>query len=257
MPGKKRVRNGLNGRFRAAAGRWAKLVELALFPTRCKTCGRLLDAADGRVLCRPCLDEIVPSRLTSCPRCGRFFAGAGEAHLCASCLSDPPAFAVHRSSGGYRGRLKDALLLFKYRKYKPLGRELALFVHETKNKDNALWDGVDLIVPVPLHVRRARERGFNQSAVLAREIGRLRGIPVETRALRKIRNAPPQTSLERAGRLANIRGAYRAVHPERVRGRTLMLVDDVYTTGATLRECAAVLDAAGAKEVRAITVAQA
>jgi competence protein ComFC len=257
MPGKERVRSALNGRFRAAAGRWAKIFELAVFPSHCKACGRLLDGAGERVLCRPCLDEIVPSRLPACPRCGRFFDGAGEPHLCGACLTDPPPFLIHRSCGAYRGGLKDALLLFKYRKYKPLGSDLALFIHETKKNDEALWAGVDLIVPVPLHVRRARERGFNQSAVLAREIGRLRGIPVETRVLRKIRNAPPQTSLERAGRLMNIRDAYRAVHPERVAGRILMLVDDVYTTGATLRECAATLSAAGAKEVRAITVAQA
>jgi ComF family protein len=257
MPGKKRVRNGLNARFRIAAGRGARLVELALFPTGCKACGRLLDSAGERVLCRPCLDEIVPVRLPACSRCGRFFDGAGEAHLCAACLGEPPPFAVHRSCGAYRGRLKDALLLFKYRRYRPLGRALALFVQEARRKDGAFWDGVDALVPVPLHALRARERGFNQSAVLAREIGKLRGMPVESRVLRKVRNAPPQTSLERAGRLTSVRGAYRAVRPERVRGRTLMLVDDVYTTGATLRECAAELAAAGAKEVRAITVAQA
>jgi len=257
MPGKERIRSGLNGRFRAAAGRWAKLVELAFFPTRCKTCGRLLDSAAERILCRACLDEIVPGRLAACPRCGRFFDGAGEAHLCASCSTNSPAFSVHRSCATYRGRLKDALLLFKYKKFRPVGRDLAIFMNETKKKDEALWDGVEMIVPVPLHARRARERGFNQSAVMARELGKLRGLPVETRVLRKIRNAPPQTSLERMGRLTNVRGAYRTVHPERFRGRTLMLIDDVYTTGSTLRECAAVLAAAGAKEVRAMTVAQA
>ena len=129
--------------------------------------------------------------------------------------------------------------------------------HESEKKNDALWNGLDLIVPVPLHARRARERGFNQAGVLARELGKLRGIPVETGVLRKVRNAPPQTSLERAGRRTSVRGAYRAARPERVRGRTVLLVDDVYTTGSTLRECAAVLAAAGAKEIRAVTVAQA
>jgi len=257
MRGKERVRDGLNGPSAAPAGRWAKLLELALFPTLCKTCGRLLDSAGERVLCRTCLDEITPSRLPSCPRCGRFFDGAADPHLCADCTTDPPPFTLQRSCAKYRGRLKDALLLFKYRKFRPLGRALARFVHETERRNEPLWDGVDVIVPVPLHALRARERGFNQAAVLARELGKLSGLPVETGVLRKIRNAPPQTSLERVGRRTSVRGAYRTAHPECVRGRTLLLVDDVYTTGSTLRECAAVLAASGAKEIRAITVAQA
>jgi competence protein ComFC len=257
MPGKERVRVGLTWPLRSPIARWVKLVELALFPTRCKTCGRLLAAGEERVLCRACLDEITPSRLAACPRCGRFIDGAGEAHLCGDCLVSPPPFALHRSCARYRGRLKDALLLFKYRKYRPLGRNLALFAVETTKRETALWEGLDVIVPVPLHARRERERGFNQSAVLAREIAGARGLAVEAKALRKIRNAPPQTSLEREGRLSNVKGAYRVVRPERSEGRVVLLVDDVYTTGSTLRECSAALIAAGAREVRAITVAQA
>jgi competence protein ComFC len=257
MPAKERVRDGLNGPFRAAAARAAKLFELAFFPTSCKACGRLLEERGERVLCRGCLDEIVPVRPTACPRCGRSFEGEAEPHLCGDCLTEPPAFTVNRSCAPYRGRLKDALLLFKYRKYRPLGRDLARFVHETHRRDEDLWAGVDALVPVPLHPLRARERGYNQAAVLARELGRLRGLECDGKILRKVRNAPPQTSLERAGRLMSVRGAYRVERPDRVRGRTLMLVDDVCTTGSTLRECAAVLAAAGAKEVRAITVARA
>ena len=246
----------MTGPLRAAV-RAAKLFELAFFPTFCKTCGRLLEEPGERVLCRVCLGEINPSRAAACPRCGRFFEGEAEAHLCGACLTDPPPFTLHRSGSGYRGRLKDALLLFKYRKYRPLGRDLARFLHGAHKKDEGLWAGVDLVVPVPLHALRARERGYNQAAVLARELGRLQSVEVDGGVLKKVRNAPPQTSLERAGRLANVRGAYRVARPDRVRGRTLMLVDDVCTTGSTLRECAAVLTAAGAKEVRAITVARA
>ena len=257
MRGEERIGIGLTRRLRTAAIRAAKLVELAFFPTFCKTCGRLLESPGERVLCRACLEEITPGRTAACPRCGRFFEGAGGPHLCAGCLADPPPFSVHRSCAPYRGRLKDALLLFKYRKYRPLGRDLARFVFETHLRDDALWAGLDALVPVPLHAGRARERGFNQASELARELGRLRGIKVEAGVLRKIRNAPPQTSLEREERMTSVRGAYRAVRPDRVRGRTLMLVDDVCTTGSTLRECAAVLAEAGAREVRAITVARA
>jgi competence protein ComFC len=247
----------VNSPFRSAAGRWARLIELALFPTFCRTCGRLLEASGERVLCRSCLEEIVPTRLPVCPRCGRFFDGVGDLHLCSECVVDPPPFAVHRSCARYRGRLKDALLLLKYRKYRPLGRPIARFVFETHRRNDALWDDVDIIVPVPLHARRERERGFNQTGLIAREVGKLYGVAVDFKVLKKIRNAPPQTSLERRGRLENVRNAYRTIRPERVRGRTVLLIDDVYTTGSTLRECAAVLAAAGAREVRAITVAQA
>jgi len=247
----------VNGTFRSAAGRWAKLVELALFPTFCGACGRLLEKRGERVLCRSCLEEILPTRLPACPRCGRFFDGVGELHLCSECAAAPPPFALHRSCARYRGRLKDALLLFKYRSSRPLSRPIGRFVFETHRRNEALWDGVDLIVPVPLHARRERERGFNQAALVAREVGKLAGIAVDSGVLRKTRNAPPQTSLERAGRLVNVRNAYRTVRPERIRGRTVLLIDDVYTTGSTLRECAAVMAAAGAKEVRALTVAQA
>ncbi len=244
-----------SSRTRLALG--IKLFELAIFPSRCKTCGALLDHPAERVLCRACLGEIVPARLPFCPRCGRFYDGVDEPHLCLDCLTAPPAFTLQRSAAKYMGRLKDALLLLKYRKFRPLGRDLARFALEAARKDDRLWEGVDLIVPVPLHPARARERGFNQAAVLAREMGGLRGIPVETKALKKVRNAPPQTTLEKAGRRTSVRGAFRAVRPERIRGRTVLLVDDVYTTGSTLRECAAVLAAAGARDVRAITVAQA
>lgn len=147
--------------------------------------------------------------------------------------------------------------MFKYRKFRTLGKNLASFVSDALQKEDGIWPNLDLIIPVPLHWRRRRERGFNQAEVLAREIARPRGLRVETRVLKKIVNVPPQTSLEQADRAKNVRKAYRVVRAEKIRGKTILLVDDVYTTGATLRECAATMIKGGAKEVRAVTVAQA
>jgi len=237
--------------------RYAKLAELAFFPSFCKICGTLLESPGDRVVCRACLDKIRPCRLSSCVCCGRYFEGVGEDHLCGSCLREPPPFALHRSGGRYRDELKDVLLLFKYRRYRVLGKDLAALLYESQKREESLWWGVGAIVPVPLHKRRLKERGFNQACVLAGELGRLKGLPVEDGVLRKIENIPPQTSLERKERRNNVRGAYAVARPEKIAGRILLLVDDVFTTGSTIGECASVLKKAGAKEVRAVTIAQA
>jgi len=235
----------------------AKLFELAFFPSFCKICTTLLASPQERVLCESCLDKIRPYRSSFCLCCGRFFDGVGEAHLCSSCLEKPPSFSIHRSCGRYRRELKDAILLFKYRRYKTLGPNLARFIFESLKKEEEIWWGTDMIVPVPLHRRRKWERGFNQTEVLAKELGRLAEFPLETDVLKKVRNIPPQTSLEPDERARNVRDAYQAANEERIQGKIILLVDDVYTTGSTLRECASVLKRAGAKEVRAVTIAQA
>jgi ComF family protein len=241
----------------ARLARLVRLAEVVIFPSFCRTCGKLLERPGERVICRDCLDEIVPCRAPHCPSCGRFFEGTGESHLCGSCLDAAPPFALHRSAGRYGGRLKEAILLLKYRGFRPLGRELAAFAHRALEREEGLWWNVECLVPVPLHRRRYRERGFNQAGLLAREVGRLTGLPVERRVLKKVQATAAQTSLERGERRENVRGAFSVVRPERIRGKTVLLVDDVYTTGATVRECAGALRNAGAGEVRALTLAQA
>jgi len=257
VPGKNGIRDGLIGPARSALQRGAKLVELALFPSFCKICGTLLDAPGEHILCRVCLRKIVPETDPACICCGRFFDGAGGPHACSACLDRKPPFDRHLSCARYRGELKDALLLFKYRRFRSLGKVLGRFVVESLAEEAVLWEGAEIVVPVPLHRQRRRERGFDQARVLAREIGRLQRLPVAVGVLSKVRNTAPQTSLERDARRTNVRGAYEAARPDRIRGRVVLLVDDVYTTGSTIRECASVLKRAGAKEVRAVTVAQA
>jgi ComF family protein len=112
-----------------------------------------------------------------------------------------------------------------------------------------------LLVPVPLHGRRRRRRGFNQAELLARALGRLRGVEVVPRALRRRVDTPSQTGLTAAGRRRNVVGAFVVDHPRRVMGRCVVLVDDVYTTGATARACATALKRAGAREVGLLTLA--
>jgi ComF family protein len=247
----------VTGPVRARASALAKLVELLVFPSFCRLCREPIDEPGEKIVCHACLARLVGRSGPLCPRCGRFYDGLGADHLCVRCLERMPVFTRHRSCGTYGGTLKDVILLFKYRRYAPLGRPLARFAHACLAADVELWAGADYLVPVPLHPARRRDRGFNQAQLLARELAGLRGIRVLARALVKVRNAPAQAGLSAAERERNVRGTYIVRRPDRVRSRTLVLVDDVTTTGATIRECARVLTEAGAKEIRAITLAQA
>lgn len=243
--------------LRAGAAALARSIELLLFPSFCRLCGRALGRPGERIVCRSCLDRLSPRRGAICPRCGRFLEGAGESHLCGQCLERLPPFSVHRSCGRYDGVLKDIILLFKYRRVSALSGALGRYARESLGDDKALWEGADYLVPVPLHRRRERQRGFNQSRLLAGELARASGLEVLGSCLVKTRNAPPQTSLESRGREENVRGAYDVRGARKVEGKILILVDDVFTTGSTLRECSLELRRAGAGEVRALTLAQA
>ena len=120
-----------------------------------------------------------------------------------------------------------------------------------------MWAGVEVIIPVPLHKKRYKERGFNQAALMAKELAELKEIKFENTALIKIKNTIPQTSLMAGPRASNVKGAFTLKHKEKIKGKTVILVDDVYTTGATLKECSLTLLKGGVKEVKAVTVAQA
>ncbi len=243
--------------LRSRAWAAARLVELLLFPSNCRLCGALLDEPGERVVCRECLGRLRPRRGPVCPCCGRFLEGPEEGHHCRRCLESPPAFTIHRSCAAYDGDLREVILLLKYGRFAVLSRPLAVFAGAGLAPEEGLWHEADALVPVPLHKIREKERGFNQARLIARGLARERGLEVLSRCLVKVRNVPPQTSLEAAERERNVRSAYAIRDGKRIAGKTLVLVDDVFTTGATLRECSRVLVAAGAREVRALTVAQA
>jgi len=138
-----------------------------------------------------------------------------------------------------------------------MGKQLALFAVKALGKEESLWWKLDAITPVPLHPEREVQRGFNQAKVLAQELAKLKNIPIIERSLVKVKNTPPQTSLEAVDRQKNLRGAFEVIHSEEIEGKVLLLVDDVFTTGSTIQECSLALKKAGAKEIRALTLAQA
>jgi len=150
----------------------------------------------------------------------------------------------------------EAIHFLKYEKKTALAKPLSLLARKAFFQS---WgaESIDLLVPVPLHVRRLRERGFNQAYLLARRWTRQEGIALDGLNLHRHRRTQPQTTLSRADRQKNIRGAFALRHPERIQRQKILLVDDVYTTGATVNECARVLMDGGAEFVDVLTLARA
>lgn len=243
--------------FRKKISSYTKLAELIFFPSFCELCSSLLEFPEERLICRSCWEDIRPCYSSYCLCCGSFFEGSVEPHLCINCLERRPPFSYHRSCGKYRGKLKDLILLYKYRRFQILGKDLAHFGYRALGGEEKLWWEVDAIIPIPLHPKREKQRGFNQAQVIAKELARLKGVELMEGRLVKIRNVPPQTFLEVGEREKNVSGAFSVKKGEEIKSKVLLLVDDVYTTGSTIRECSSVLRDAGAKEVRALTIAQA
>jgi ComF family protein len=195
--------------------------------------------------------------LAYCEQCQRPLSLAapapGEAALCGSCRQGETAFERLRSFGAYDNELRQLIVLLKYSGVRslarPLGDWLAVALADCP------WRGeADVIVPVPLHPRRERARGYNQAELIARELARWLGKPVKTDWLARVKDTPSQTGLTPAQRIENVQGAFSA--RDKVDKARILLVDDVCTTGATLNACARALKRAGAESVQAVTVAR-
>jgi ComF family protein len=175
---------------------------------------------------------------------------------CRDCQQEAPPFSWSRAAGLYEGRLRRAIQEFKYSGRRRLAISLAylLYLALEEAPERPTFDAV---VPVPLHPRRQAQRSFNQAALLARELAHHLGLPCPERALIRTRDTPPQVGLGRAERLSNLAGAFAVPDARVVAGRTLLLVDDTFTTGATVSACSRALLTAGAAGVCAVTVATA
>ncbi|MEZ4599796.1 MAG: ComF family protein [Syntrophotaleaceae bacterium] len=222
------------------------LIDL-LLPPACPLCGGLLNQGGRQNFCTACMQGIHPVSPPHCPRCLLPYPSQeGSDHLCQSCLLDPPSFAMVNSVGLYEDSLRQAIHRFKYRGVFSLDRPLGILLAaalESLGPDPA----PDLLIPVPLHASRLRQRGYNQSLLLARVLGRRWKKPVPTRLLVRKRPTMPQQGLKAADRLRNLKGAFEVRFP--IDGQSVLLIDDVMTTGATARECARTLLKAGAREV--------
>jgi ComF family protein len=227
------------------------------FPPRCVTCGALLEEHGPLPFCPPCTAGIRFIRSPLCPRCGTPYpVTEGEDHLCGECLATARPYAIARAVGRYEGTLLTAIHLFKYRGKIGIGKVLGRIMADFAGSQ---WDMkvFSTIMPVPLHRKRLRERGFNQAVILAREIAKRFSLPLDFMTLRRQVFTAPQVGLGREDRSANVRGAFTVQRPEKVAGRRILLVDDVATTGSTLTECALALMQAEAEAVALLTLARA
>jgi len=233
----------------------ARLIDL-VFPPTCVLCRRSLgENRDGRV-CVGCREAAPVITGPCCPRCGLEFPSPDtDNHLCGTCLTRKWHWILHRSCGWYDGTLKSAIHLLKFSGNHGVIPYLGNLLYQVFSSEYACVP-VDMLVPVPLHRRRLQQRGFNQSLLLARFLSRSTGIPVEPRILRKTRETAPQTSLTASERRANLRGAFTVADARAAASRSILVIDDVYTTGTTLNECSRVLRNAGATRVVALTVAR-
>jgi ComF family protein len=238
----------------------ANLIVRTLLAPVCAGCRARLDRPLDGPICRACWLAIPRLSPPWCDWCGDVLPSTPAlVPLCARCLQVPPGFDLARSAGRYEGALRELIHAFKFEQRRILAPPLArLMTHAGAE----VLAGADAVVPVPLHPWRSLRRGFNQADDLARHLG----LPV-WRVLRRTRRGPPQASLPAPRRQAGVDGAFAPIRalprivpigaPSRLLlGATVVLVDDVMTTGATLDECSRVLIAAGARRVRALTVAR-
>jgi len=236
--------------------RFLEPISQFLLPPQCPCCEKFLEEGK-KGLCGECLSEIHWIDPPFCSVCGSPFpSGVGESHPCGDCLTKTRHYETARALGYYVGPLQKMIHRWKYQGKTsltgPLGEWMATGSH--RHWDPALFD---LLVPVPLHSRRLRERGFNQALLLVKELSRRTGIPYRKRLLQKRDSTPPQVNLSGADREKAVRNAFQYIGPENLEGKTLLLVDDVYTTGATVNECSRVLLASGAERVHVLTLAHA
>ncbi|RJQ24488.1 MAG: ComF family protein [Peptococcaceae bacterium] len=239
---------------------WDAFLDL-FFPPRlvCPLCEK---PGTRAAVCEQCGELLAGYRRQRvCCRCGRFFNHSGgscpdPAVTCPDCLAGESPFFAARAVGPYEGRLRTAVHRLKYGGRKFLARALAMLMVAVISPEE-VYRQADLVVPVPLARARLQQRGFNQSELLARWIGRFMGLPVDGKALVKVKDTPPQAGLCKKDREINLRDAFKVNLPDMVSGKKILLVDDVFTTGSTVSVAAASLIGSGARLVVVATVSTA
>ncbi|MBL7203575.1 MAG: ComF family protein [Desulfobacteraceae bacterium] len=234
-----------------------------IYPPRCAICrqflwkGPLINEDNSLSFCPTCIADFRHISSPLCPICGApFHSEIKEDHPCEDCLRKRPFYDSAGAPYRYEGPILKAIHRLKYGAKSflagSLGPLLARFSESRFGESGAY-----LTMPVPLHPRRVRERGFNQSLLLARHVAKGLKSDLDFLSLRRVRYTLPQTRLAKKERQRNVRGAFQLKNRDAVKGKTILLVDDVVTTGNTLNECARILKKGGSGKVFCISLARA
>ncbi len=240
-----------------------------LFPSDCRLCGTPLVTISRLPVCKPCLSEIHEIEGAVCSVCGErlltpFALGSetgdgDEEARCGLCRRLAPPFLKAVAYGSYDGGLRELIHLLKYEQVRPAAAFLGRFLAEAASGLESSWtERPPVVIPVPLHPRKLRQRGFNQSELIAQKFIQFASgkMTLHLRVLQRRRETESQIGLTRHQRRENIRGAFIVSRAHEIAGREILLVDDVFTTGTTVSECARVLLRAGASKVFVATVAR-
>lgn len=234
-----------------------KIINIIL-PPRCLLCGNILSEHNG--LCAECFQKMQFVSEPQCARCGRPFLSETENfaaihQLCGCCLQERrPLFKLRRFVFVYDDFSKNLILGFKFMDKTHFAETLANML---RRAGADIWaQKPDLLLPVPIHRRRLLERRYNQSALLVKYLAKQTGTAADYTALQRVRHTIPQVQLSGSARRNNLKHAFAVKNVAAVKGRKVVLVDDVETTGSTLNECAKALKKAGAKEIYALTLAR-
>jgi len=234
---------------------WQALRDI-LFPERCLGCGTGLKGCQVISFCQTCLQGVRLIQEPFCTTCGKPFGqAAGESHLCGYCLKNRWNFIQARAVVRYQAPITEAVKIFKYN-----GKMYGLETFAALTRQHYLnhpMQEPDLILPVPLHPKRLRKRGFNQALVLSRKLFPESKKRIDPHVLERHQWTRPQTGLSGAERRGNVKNVFRVKNPEKIKNKKILLVDDVFTTGATVNECARILLRSKASEVNVFTFARA
>jgi len=227
-----------------------------IYPHQCLRCKKdLLSQSKKSCLCQACQEAISFNRPPFCSNCSRFLNGAVGKTLCPECEKNHYHFDRTWGTTIYNETMKELLHLFKYCNKTALQYPFSKLICSFLENYGVDLKPFDWVVPVPLHSTRLRERGFNQSELLASHISSHYQIPLLNKNLQRLRHTPNQARLKKKERWTNIRGAFKIVNSSLFKNSSVVLVDDLFTTGATVSEAARTLKEAGARRVEIVTLA--
>lgn len=232
---------------------WLKNIIDVILPPRCLMCGKILSGENG--LCETCFQKIKFISGGICQKCGHPQISGKDVASCPLCMNNHKnPFRMQRYRVYYDENSRPLLLNFKFHDKTENAKVLAQWLYVAGHD---IWQqGADVLIPVPLHRARLRHRKYNQSALLCKELSKLVNLPVDYSSLIRCKNTKPQVEFSGRNRKRNVKNAFAVKDKQSLQGKRVVVIDDIMTTGSTLKECAEELLKAGAKSVDTLTVAR-